>query len=114
VCGLKFGVFVSSSFFEGGNQRKLHYEKTWCSLFIIVVVGARSRGPPLSPSRCSVFSSLFYLVFVRREFCFRKLFFSWKGLVKRERERERERRRFFFLMRKQKNFRLVLEIVFGV
>lgn len=92
-CGLKFGVFVSSSFSEGNSISRNLGVRFYCCCCCCEI----SRAPP-SPSRCSVFSSLFYLVFVRRGFCFRELFFSWKGLVKREREREEE----FFLMTKQK------------
>ncbi len=75
-------------FFKGTNERKLHFEETWCSLLLLLLL-RDLEGPPF-PSRCSVLSSLFYLVFVRRGFCFRKIFF-FPGKVGEERERERGR-----------------------
>ncbi len=88
------------SFFEGTNERKLHFEETWCSLFIVVVVVvvvARFRGPPFPFAvECVFFSVL--SGFCETGILFSQaFFFSWEGLVKRERERERERERKSFI-----------------
>jgi hypothetical protein len=86
-CGLKFGVFVSSSFFEGRNERKLHFEEPWCSLLLLLLL-RDFEGPPFPFAvRCLFFSVL--SGFCETGILFsRAFFFSWKGLVKRERERK--------------------------